>query len=120
RVIRNTEKTDGIPINAKIGREVFEPKTRADLILGSRSFEIYVGSTVSHGSINTGTDKYTVDAIDEKKNTVTLKYTGDNPALSGKTFVINQVSMLQTKIDAAKAALRPRRGRRRAASDNQK
>lgn len=120
RVIRNTEKTDGIPINAKIGREVFEPKTRADLILGSRSFEIYVGSKISHGNINTGTDKYTVDAIDEKKNTVTLKYTGDNSALIGKTFVINQVSMLQTKIDAAKSAHRPRRGRRRAASDYQK
>jgi hypothetical protein len=120
RVIRNTEKTDGEPINAKIGREVYEPRIRADLILGSKSFEIYVGSKISHGTINTGADKYTVAAIDEKKNTVTLKYTGDNPALIGKTFVINQVSMLQTKIDAAKAAHRPRRGRRRAASDNQR
>ena len=120
RVVRNTEKTDGEPITAQIGREVYEPRIRADLILGSKSFEIYVGSKISHGSINTGTDKYTVAAIDEKKNTVTLKYTGDNPALIGKTFVINQVSMLQTKIEAAKAAHRPRRGRRRAASDNQK
>ena len=120
RVIRNTEKTDGIPIHAKIGREVFEPKIRADLILGSRAFEIYVGSKISHGNINTGTDRYTVDAIDEKKNTVTLKYTGDNPALIGKQFEIKQDSILQTKIDAAKSANRPRRGRRRATSDNQK
>ncbi|MBE6371520.1 MAG: hypothetical protein E7055_05550 [Lentisphaerae bacterium] len=120
RVIRNTEKTDGVPIHAKIGREVFEPKIRADLILGSRAFEIYVGSKISHGTINTGTDRYTVGAIDEKKNTVTLKYTGDNPALIGKQFEIKQDSMLQTKIDAVKSANRPRRGRRRAASDNQK
>jgi len=120
KVVRNTRKTEGDRIIAEIGREVFEPRVRADLVLGSKSFEIYVGSKISHGNINTGTDKYTVALIDEKKNTVTLKYTGDNPGLIGKTFVIEQVSMLQKKIDAAKAAQRPRRGRKRGGTENQR
>lgn len=113
-------KVEGDRIPVEIGRDVYEPRIRADLIIGSKSFEIYQGSTISYGSINTGTDIYTVTAVDEKKNTVTLKYSnkGDNPALRGKSFVIESVSTLQKKIDAAKAAHRPRRSKKRAAADS--
>ncbi len=115
-------KEDGDRITAELGREVFEPRIRADLILGSKSFEIYAGDEISYGSINTGKDVYTVTEINEKKNTVTLKYSnkGDNQALRGKNFIIEQVSMLQKKMDAAKAAHQPRRGKRRPAPDSQK
>lgn len=115
-------KADGDRITAEIGREVFEPRIRADLILGSKSFEIYDKDQISYGSINSGKDIYTVTAINVKENTVTLKYSdkGDNPALRGKSYVIGQVSLLQKKIDGAKSANRPRRGRRRAAADSQK
>ena len=115
-----TDKTEGDSITAEIGREVYEPRIRADLVLGSKSFEIYTGREISHGDIKTGLDKYLVTAIDDKQNTVTLQYKGDNPALTGKQFVIEQVSMLQKKIDAAKDSKRPRRGRKKAASDRQK
>ena len=113
-------KPEGDRITVEIGREVYEPRVRADLVLGAKSFEIYIGSTISHGDIKTGIDKYVVTAIDEKKNTVTLQYKSDNPALVGKSFVIESVSMLQKKIEAARKAKQPRRGRRKAASNSQK
>ena len=115
-----TEKVEGDRITAEIGREVYEPRIRADLVLGARSFEIYVGSEITHGDIKTGVDKYLVTAIDDKKNTVTLKYNGDNPNLIGKQFTIEQVSMLQNKIDAVKKANRPRRGKRKTVAESSK
>lgn len=113
-----TKKGEGDRILVEIGRDVYEPRIRADLILGSKPLEIYVGSTFSQGDIKTGLDKYVVTAIDEKKNTVTLKYTGDNSALIGKLFTIEQVSILQKRIEAVKKTNRPRRSRKKTPADS--
>lgn len=110
-----TKKGEGDRIVAEIGRELYEPRVRADLILGAKALEIYVGSKFSQGDIKTGVDHYSVLSIDDKKNIVTLKYTGENRALIGKTFQIGQSSMLQNKINAVQKSKRPRRSRKKPA-----
>lgn len=113
---RRTKTPEGDKITVEIGRDVFEPRIRADLVIGSKPREIYVGSDVSEGDIKTGVDHYKVTGIDEKKNAVNLEYLGDNKALAGKSFMIERTSILQKKLDDAQKARQPRRSRQKAGS----
>ena len=108
------KRSNGEKIVLDIGKDVFEPKIKAVLALNLvndlKEYEVYVGSKFQNGiEMKTGVDRYEVVDIDQQKNTVTVKYTGDNPNYRDKTFVIEKHSILQRKIDAARKNARPRR-----------
>jgi len=113
-----TKSGEGDKIPVEIGKDVYEPRVRAvvgiNLVNDFRENEVYEGSLLAYGKeLRTGMDKYTVSGIDLNKNTVTLKYVGDNKVHIGKDFAIEKVSMLQRKIDALRKSSRPRRPRRK-------
>lgn len=103
------KKSDnGERITVTQNKPVLEPRIKAvlfiNLIKDVLEKEVYDGSKFTIGSLKTNVDSYEVVSIDREKNTVTLKDTRD-----GKTYVIEQKSMIQKKIDAVRKPVPPRR-----------
>jgi len=102
----------GEKINVEIGKITYEPRIKAvlsiNLVNSAKDIEVFENSKFTIGKLKTGEDKYTVVQIDQKANTVTVKFEGD-----GKNYVIGSKSMLQKKIDAIQKVHRPRRQKKK-------
>lgn len=110
-VVQNVET--GEKIKLRIGQVTYEPRVKAvlgiNLVNDSKEYELFENSKFKIGKLKTGEDSYTVTKIDQKNNTVSIKFDRD-----GKIYTIGKESMLQKKIDSIRKPARQRRPRRAA------
>lgn len=106
----------GEKIDLEIGKVTYEPRVKAvlkvDLANDPVERNVFEKTRFTVGKLKTGEDTYTVEQIDRKNGTVTVRFEGD-----GKTYVIGPQSMLWKKIDAIRKAHRPRRQKNKKSSN---
>ena len=106
------QKVDtGEKIELQIGKVTYEPRVKAvleiNLVNDSKEINVFENSKFKIGKLKTGEDSYTVVKIDQKNNTVSIKFDAD-----GKIYTIGPVSIMQQKIDAVRKSSGPRRPRK--------